>query len=580
MTTEAVRPVPSEAPARAATGASSRILVVWCPDWPVIAALADAGRPARLPAVVLAGNGVHACNDAARDHGIKRGMRRRDAQARCPDVLVLDANPDRDARAFDDVLVTLERLRPGVASLRPGLVALRSPGRFYGGEAEAGAVIAEALVGLGVRDVRIGVADELFTAEQAARHASIQESLVVPPGESAAFLRGLPVDVLDSGVDELGVEGVEQGTSDLLRRLGLRTLGDLASLSARDVAARFGPRTGWVHRVLHGDGFRPLVTRMPPPDLACEVGFEPPLEDAEAVCFSTRQTAERFVRELAERQLVCTELTIEVMSDGELATARRWLHPRWFGSTDVIDRLHWQLQGGQGIRRDGGVRAPVERVRLVPEEVMPESVHADGLWGGTDARVERGIARVQGMLGHASVMAPVLRGGRTPAERQAFVSWGERPPPGTGLRLDSVPGGLPWPGSIPPPAPSRVLTTPWPALVVDGRGRPVRLDARGALSGEPARFRSRPPGEAEVGGVIAAWAGPWPVEELWWERGGDPGAGSARPGGRGVEGDRTGRRVARFQFVSVDGQAWLVTYDSGDSGLAGASGWFTEAVYE
>ena len=540
----------------------SRVLVVWCPDWPVIAALADTGQSFRLPAVVVAGNAVYAGNEGAREHGIKRGMRRRDAQARCPDVLVFDANPDRDARAFEDVLTTLERLRPGVAALRPGLVALRSPGRFYGGETEAGAVIAEALVGLGIRDVRVGIADELFTAEQAARQAPRQESFVVPPGESAAFLRGLPVEALDAGVDERGAEGVEHGTADLLRRLGLHTLGDLSALSARDVAARFGPRTGWVHRVLHGEGFRPLSTRMPPPELACEVAFEPPLEDAEAVCFSTRQTAEQFVRGLAERQLVCTELTIEVLADGEIATVRRWLHPRWFGSTDVIDRLHWQLQGpslasGAGIRREGRVRAPVDRVRLIPEEVAPESVHADGLWGGTDARVERGIARVQGMLGHASVVAPVLQSGRTPAERQAFVSWGERP---VGLRPGPGRGGLPWPGSIPPPAPSRVLATPWPALVTDEAGNPLRLDQRGFLSGEPARFRSRPPGEAEVGGTVAAWAGPWPVEELWW----------SDPSGRG-------RKVARFQLVSVDGQAWLVTFDSGsDAG----SGWYTEAVYE
>lgn len=523
-----------------------RVLVVWCPDWPVVTALREADLPGHLPAAVFSANNVQACNDAARELGVRRGMRRRDAQARCPELRVLPASPDRDGRAFEEVLVALEQLRPGVAPLRPGLVALRSPGRFYGGEAEAGAVLAERLVTLGVRDVRVGVADELFTAEQAARRAPIQGTVVVPPGESAAFLCELPIEVLDVADDREGAEAVS-----LLQRLGIRTLGDLAGLpDAAEVEARFGRRTAWAYRVVHGRDRRALAGRVPPPELACEVGFEPPLVSAETVCFSAKQTAERFVAQLAHRQLACTEVLVEVFDDSpgrgsEPASARRWLHPRWFSAVDLVDRLHWQLQGSL---QAGDVRSAVSRVRFVPEEVVPESVHADGLWGGTDARVERGIARVQGMLGHESVVAPVLQGGRSPADRQAFVPWGER-------AVDLRPPSLPWPGSIPPPAPARVLRTPWPAEVLDSAGRPVAVLERGAVSSEPARFR---PGGSGVDGAwqhVSAWAGPWPVQELWWEEG-------------------RARRVARFQLVGLDGRAWLVTYDS----AAGA--WITEAAYD
>jgi protein ImuB len=180
-------------------------------------------------------------------------------------------------------------------------------------------------------------------------------------------------------------------------------------------------------------------------------------------------------------------------------------------------------------------------VRFTPETVVPEADHADGLWGGTDARVERGIARVQGMLGHEAVVAPVLQGGRSPADRQAMVPWGERP---AGLR----PRELPWPGSIPPPAPARVFPAPWAAGVLDAAGRPVAVLDRGSMTGEPARFR---PGAAEGWQPVAAWAGPWPVDERWWEG---------------------GRRLVRFQMVGVDGRAWLVTFDG--------SAWVTEAAYD
>src|SRR6476661_5507977 len=173
-----------------------RVMVVWCPDWSVVAALEEADRSLRSPAAVLSANLVEVCNGPARAEGVRRAQRRRDAQARCPELLLLAANPDRDARAFEPVLATVEDLRPGVAALRPGLLAVRAPGSWYSSEDEAAATTSQAVVETGVWDVRVGIADDLFTAEQAARTADVQSWSVVPEGRSAAFLRRLPVHVL------------------------------------------------------------------------------------------------------------------------------------------------------------------------------------------------------------------------------------------------------------------------------------------------------------------------------------------------------------------------------------------------
>lgn len=106
-----------------------RVLVAWCPDWPVLSAMAEARIPHHQPAAVLSGHEVVACNEAARADKVRRGMRRRDAQSRCPDLVLLSGNPDREARDFEPVLATLEELSPGIAALRPGLAALHSPAR-------------------------------------------------------------------------------------------------------------------------------------------------------------------------------------------------------------------------------------------------------------------------------------------------------------------------------------------------------------------------------------------------------------------------------------------------------------------
>ncbi|WP_139983668.1 Y-family DNA polymerase [Nocardioides litoris] len=524
-------------------------MVVWCPDWSVVAGLAETGQPPRTPAAVLSANIVEVCNAPARAEGVRRGHRRRDAQSRCPELALLPANPDLDARAFEPVLAAVEELRPGVAALRPGLLAVRAPGSWFGSEANAAATVCQVLVESGVWDVRLGIADDLFTAEQAARSAEAQGWRVVPPGGSGAFLRGLPVHVLE-GDGPQGREAVS-----LFHRLGLRTLGELAALPGEAVEHRLGAYGASVWRRARGADPALFAARTPPPELDAEVVFEPPLDSVEAVTFSVRTTAERFLAQLARHQLVATGVRVEAEADGEVCSARTWLHPRHFSARDLVDRVHWQLQSGvpgAGVRsrREAGVvRAPIERVRFLPEVCEPAAAHGEALWGSaSDDLVERGVARVQGMVGFEAVRRPVLQGGRGPAARQALVPWGER---AVGLR----PVDRPWPGRVPGPAPVRVFAQQPVAEVVDDAGRPVVVSDRGAVTGEPRRFRFG--GDAVEPSLpwhpVTAWAGPWPVDEAWWTDG------------------ATGP-TSRFQVVGADGRAWLLVCAPG--------GWSVEAGYD
>lgn len=109
--TELVRPDQVRPEARSTTGA--RVLVVWCPDWPVVAAMNEENLPSHLPVAVLDKGEIFACSPTARLDGVRRGMRRRDAASRCPELLLIDRNADRDVRAFDAVLSAIEEVSPG-----------------------------------------------------------------------------------------------------------------------------------------------------------------------------------------------------------------------------------------------------------------------------------------------------------------------------------------------------------------------------------------------------------------------------------------------------------------------------------
>jgi protein ImuB len=523
-----------------------RTAAVWCPDWPVTTVRLDADRPrdADVPVAVLVGNHVLACSHTARAAGVRRGQRRREAQSRCPELVVLSRNEAAEARAFEPVVAALESIAPGVEITRPGLAAIgmRGPTRYFGGETGVLHALSRAIGELPIlrgtdgAGALIGVADGAFAAEQAARRG-----LVVEPGESAAFLADLPVETL--GLPDL---------ADLLGRLGLRTLGAFAALPARDVLARFGPSGAWAHRQAGGRDDRPVAGRRPPVEFAVDLDLEPPVDRVDAVAFSARGIAEQFVTDLAAHGLACTCLELQAASENGEETVRRWRHAGVLSTTDVLDRVRWQLEGWlSGPRRP---TAGVTRLRLVPVEVVSTGAHQQALWGGSgegDERARRALARVQTLLGHGSVLTPVLDGGRDPRQRTKLVPWGDEPAPTRSPQQ-------PWPGQLPAPAPSVLLDPPRPAQVLDDTGRPVVVSERGTVPRPPARFGLG--GERPV--AITSWAGPWPVDERWW----NPDA---------------ARHVVRCQLVDVRGRAYLVSGTMTTDGTGAPTGtWQVEAVYD
>ncbi|MEQ1736768.1 MAG: DNA polymerase Y family protein, partial [Rhodoglobus sp.] len=222
---------------------SARLMVLWAPDWPV-AAHAKADRiPSSQPIALVEKGMVFACSPAARTEGVRRGMRQREAQGRCPGLRMLRYDPALDARAFEPVLSALEASMPGLHPVRPGTVAVRArgPARYYGGEQAAALTVLGIVAGLDVERARVGIADGLFAAERAARWVVADPVTIGPPDAQGAFLAGLPITLLE-----------DPELSSLLPRLGIRTLGGFAALAEADVAARFGPMGARLHALAGG----------------------------------------------------------------------------------------------------------------------------------------------------------------------------------------------------------------------------------------------------------------------------------------------------------------------------------------
>jgi protein ImuB len=524
-----------------------RTLVVHCPDWPVVAARTDPGSAA----IVVKANRVVAASPAARAAGIETGLRRREAQGRCPHVAVIDHDEARDARAFEPLAGALDAITPGVEVSRPGTLAFatRGPSRYFGGDdalAERVAWMAAGAVGAGAV-VRVGVADGPLAAVLAATEAHRRDrmSLVVPPEASDVFLAPMPVDTLDGLLDRPDLV-------DVWRRLGLRTLGHLAALDRADLLARFGEDGVAAHRLASGLDLRPIDARRPAPDLAVTSEIDPPADRIDRAAFVAKSLADQLHAQLAADGLACTQVLVEAETEHGEHLARQWRHEGALTAAALADRVRWQLDGW--LTGSAAVRptAGISRLTLVPVEVVAARGRQLGFWGGetlVDERIWRAVARVQGQLGADAVTVPELRGGRGPGERavRVPVSAVDLTVARSAVRPDAV--TEPWPGRVPAPAPATVLAEPEAVEVVDADHRPVVVSGRSHVSAPPAHLDR--PGLPSVD--LVGWTGPWPVDERWW----DP---------------PRHRRRARFQVVGADGTAHLLSVEGGR--------WWLEATYD
>jgi protein ImuB len=217
---------------------------------------------------------------AAEAFGLHPGMRLGEALARCPRLTLLPGDPAGVADSWERLLVRLESIGAGVEPERPGLVCFEGRGllRLHGG---IEGVLTAARRALRV-PARFGVAPTRFAAVAAASQARARRPVVVggqtmpgPAGRSRAvaeraaegrarartFLAPLPVALLRA----------RPALADLpeaLERLGIRTLGELASLPPTAIADRFG--AAGLHALELASGGDGALKPRPPSELVRE----------------------------------------------------------------------------------------------------------------------------------------------------------------------------------------------------------------------------------------------------------------------------------------------------------------------
>lgn len=324
------------------------------------------GRP-----VVVGGSGsrgvVLSASYECRTYGVHSAMPMARARRLCPAAEVVRPDFATYSAASAGVMEVFRSVTPLVEpiSLDEAFLDVRGARRRLGSPAAVGQwVRAQVLDEQGIT-CSVGVASTKLVAKLASADCKPDGLLVVPRDGVVAFLHPLPVAAL---------WGVGEKTEEQLARLGLRTVGDIATTPVSTLRRALGPAAG-VHlaALAWGRDERVVVPHEPDKSVGAEETFGNDVDDPDVVLRELLRLSERTAARLRETGQMGRTVSIKVrFADFTTLTRSRTLA----GPTDVAQVVYATARAlfeGLGLQR--------ARLRLV-------GVRVEGLGAAAEQPVQ------------------------------------------------------------------------------------------------------------------------------------------------------------------------------------------------
>jgi protein ImuB len=272
-------------------------MYLWLPRWPIdrrhLSQRKNSGAPAEgIPfATVTDAAGrrlLAAVNPAAASAGLAPGMPLADALSFLPGLATVAADPAEDAAALLRLAEWCSRYSPWTAPDGTDGVRIEITGsaHLWGGES---ALAADLMARLDRRHIatRIAIADTLGAAWATAHFAEGKSPIILPPEGCRAALAPLPVEALR----------LDPATTQGLRRVGLRRVGDLYAMPRAALTSRFGEIVARCLDQALDDLPEPLSPLGEAPTRRVRLSFAEPISDPADLLRAT----ERLVADLVPR---------------------------------------------------------------------------------------------------------------------------------------------------------------------------------------------------------------------------------------------------------------------------------------
>ena len=326
--------------------------------------------------VVVGGQGgrgvVTSASYEAREFGVTSAMPMIRARRLCPHAVYLPNDPGSYAhysRLIRDVFLSVTPLVEPL-SLDEAFLDVSGSVKLFGEPSEIGRLVKQRIGELGL-PCTVGVAPNKFLAKLASTVAKPDGFLVIPPEEVESFLHPLPITAL---------WGVGQQTGEALRKLGLRSVGDVARLSRRTLERAVGDALGrHLHELANGRDDRAVIPDEPAKSVGSEETFPQDIDATEEVLRELLRLSDRTAGRLRAKGLCGRTVTIKVrFSNFKTITRSRTLaheidNP--FEIYDIVRDLYLKLDPDRprirllGVSVSGVVAGPPARQMELVEGV-------------------------------------------------------------------------------------------------------------------------------------------------------------------------------------------------------------------
>lgn len=291
----------------------------------------------------------------ARAYGVRSAMPTARARRLCPDGIFIQPDFEAYTEKSKEVRAVFDEFSPTVEplSLDEAFLDISGAGRLWGEPEDLGSALREEVrEGTGLR-VSVGLAPNKFLAKLASVRAKPDGLMVVEPSEVNSFLYPLRLEHL------WGV-GVE--TAQMLTRLGLRTVGDVASIPRATLERALGPlQGGQVARLARGEDDRAVTADARRKSVGAEETFEHDLTDQKSWSQAILTLADRVSSRLRADGISGRTITLKVRFSSFTTITRSQTLAHEFDGAMVIYRVALALLS----RALGGAEPGRKRVRLL-----------------------------------------------------------------------------------------------------------------------------------------------------------------------------------------------------------------------
>ena len=194
---------------------------------------------------------VASASYAARAYGVRSAMPMSQALRLCPQAVVRHGHRKEYSAYSKQVMDILAEYTPLLEpiSIDEAFMDVTGCERLFGPADELAHRIQERVRRETGLPCSLGVASNKLVAKVASQQAKPNGVLIVPPGQEASFFAPLPIERL---------WGVGEVTAERLRRSGVTTIGQLASLPTAQMKALFGSAAAEMQRRALGIDNRPV----------------------------------------------------------------------------------------------------------------------------------------------------------------------------------------------------------------------------------------------------------------------------------------------------------------------------------